>query len=168
MIFLLTLRKKMSFVYKTLIVFLIQLTVFVNGFGFNSYPKHLISRHEFPDEVIYDFPYCDRKYCHLFVSDKKINLYNKYPYNLDYDVKLRNDIDISNIKLRNYQSGMELVIGKKPDNFDMKKSDAPWPLPVEPIDNYLEVIDISEVENYTKDFNAVSGYYNLRNQWINY
>ena len=161
--FLLNIEKKMYFVSKTLIVFLIQLAVFANGFGFNIYPKHLITKHEFSDEVIYDFPYCDSRHCDLLIGDSKINLYNKYPYNLDYDIVLKDYLDRNNIKLRNHFNGMELVIGKRPDNLGVDKSDTPWPLPLEPIDKYIEIIDVPDVEDYSKDDNAVSGYYNLRN-----
>ena len=60
-------------------------------------------------------------------------------------------------------------MGKKPDEkFEKPKIKQPND-PIYPEDKDIEVIDIDSPEEIIqKNDDAVSGYYNFQNQWINY
>ena len=93
-------------------LFSLLLLVSVNIYGLRYYPKHLISKDEYLDKTVYNFPYC-----------QSID-----PKDIDPEYK---DID--------------------PEYKD------------------IEVIDIDfDEEIIEKDDDAVSGYYNFQNQWIDY
>ena len=149
---------------------LVSLLVNVNGYGPKYYPRHLVSKDEYPDKTVYNFPYCHSRFCKVqLYKNSRLNIIGRYPYLLDMNIKIKEDIDKRKIHLKNHDHGMLILMGKKPDE-KFEKPEIKQPInPIYPEDKDIEVIDIDSAEEIIhKDDNAVSGYYNFQNQWINY
>ena len=144
-----------------------SLIILSMSYGIKRYPVSHIQQVEKTNKIVYRFPHCDSRYCKTYITpNDTLKIISKYPFYLDYTIKIQPYIDRSGIRLSNNIEEMLLYLPKKPDNYNTLPSIEPEEPPVIP--KGIEIIDIPSQEDYPKNADAAYGYYNFQNKWINY
>jgi hypothetical protein len=165
---------------------------------FITYPHSYIIKTENKDEMIYTFPYCHSQYCKGFMTPNNIRIISRHPFYLNVNIPIHHSIDNTNIHLTNSfynmevhlrkkklkQKQMEPVVNKQSVPLDLDNTNTFYNTEahaqkknlkqMEPIVNKQSIpldFDITEepvIEDYYKNADAVSGYYNYQNEWVAY
>ena len=136
------------------------------GLYFRKYPLSYIKKSETPEIISYKFPHINTRFCKSFITPKNnVKIIARYPFYLNIDIPVLDNIDIDSINMANNVGYMELNLPKKPDNNQtiVVTNDNPPILP-----SGIEIIDIDTQEYYPKDSDASYGYFNMQNVWVNY
>ena len=130
---------------------------------YTNYPAKLIEIDEHPSFYAIEIPYCKTYFCKLYRNDDTLTVKSTSNFHLQKTWQFK-DVQLANTKFRDTFNGMVVFIPKL-----QKKITKPVEIESTYKSPGIEIVDVHEQpKEYTKNYDAVSGYYNIRGKWINY